>query len=215
MGNMSRSASFVVVADEKCIFRAYRKEILPIADLKRVAELNLDSVVERTNYFRTCRLYLFPLVLFLLVSCVTNEISVPTQAFMSERLVGVGYAVINAQPGSTPEEKRLMAIKASNLYAYRSLTEQVYGQWIDASDNLVDFALTEDQLKARVEGVIYGARLVSITPVGGETYETKLSLDQQTVNEIIENYLGGRKVKSRSRDAEMRARRLITSNETR
>ena len=80
---------------------------------------------------------------------------------------------------------------------------------------MVDFALSEDQLKARVEGVIYGARLVSITPIGGETYETKLSLDQKTVNEIIENYLGGRKAKARTRDAEIRARRLITSNETR
>ena len=130
-------------------------------------------------------------------------------------LTATGYAVIASQKGDTQAQQRLMAIKASKLDAYRSLTEQVYGQWIDASDNLVDFALTEDQLKARVEGVIYGARLVSITPVGGETYETKLSLDQQTVNEIIENYLGGRKVKSRSRDAEMRARRLITSNETR
>ena len=108
-----------------------------------------------------------------------------------------------------------MAIKASKLDAYRSLTEQVYGQWIDASDNLVDFALSEDQLKARVEGVIYGARLVSITPIGAETYETKLSLDQRTVNEIIQNYLGDRKSNSRTRDAEIRSRRLITSNETR
>ena len=130
-------------------------------------------------------------------------------------LTATGYAVIASQKGDTTAQQRLMAIKASKLDAYRSLTEQVYGQWIDASDSLVDFALTEDQLKARVEGVIYGARLVSITPVGGETYETKLSLDQQTVNEIIENYLGGRKAKTRSRDAELRARRLITSNETR
>ena len=130
-------------------------------------------------------------------------------------ITATGYAVIASQKGDTQAQQRLMAIKASKLDAYRSLTEQVYGQWIDASDNLVDFALSEDQLKARVEGVIYGARLVSITPIGGETYETKLSLDQKTVNEIIENYLGGRKAKARTRDAEIRARRLITSNETR
>ena len=130
-------------------------------------------------------------------------------------ITATGYAVIASQKGETEAQQRLMAIKASKLDAYRSLTEQVYGQWIDASDNLVDFALTEDQLKARVEGVIYGARLVSITPIGGETYETKLSLDQRTVNEIIQNYLGDRKAKTRTRDAEIRARRLITSNETR
>ena len=60
-----------------------------------------------------------------------------------------------SQKGDTEAQQRLMAIKASKLDAYRSLTEQVYGQWIDASDNMVDFALSEDQLKARVEGVIY------------------------------------------------------------
>ena len=41
------------------------------------------------------------------------------------------------------------------------------------------------------------------------------SKEYSDVNEIIENYLGGRKAKARSRDAEIRARRLITSNETR
>ena len=185
MGNMSRSASFVVVADEKCIFRAYRKEILPIADLKRVAELNLDSVVERTNYFRTCRLYLFPLVLFLLVSCVTNEISVPTQAFMSERLVGVGYAVINAQPGSTPEEKRLMAIKASKLEAYKSLAEQIYGQYLESRGTLNNLTLGEEQLVSRVEGLIVGARVVSIKPISTDSYETTLEIGWANVNDLI------------------------------
>ena len=182
---MSRSASFVVVADEKCIFRAYRKEILPIADLKRVVELNLDSVVERTNYFRTCRLYLFPLVLFLLVSCVTNEISVPTQAFMSERLVGVGYAVINAQPGSTPEEKRLMAIKASKLEAYKSLAEQIYGQYLESRGTLNNLTLGEEQLVSRVEGLIVGARVVSIKPISTDSYETTLEIGWANVNDLI------------------------------
>ncbi len=185
MGKTFRSASFVVAADEKCIFRAYRKEILPIADLKRVAELNLDSVVERTNYFRTCRLYLLPLVLFLLVSCVTNEISVPTQAFMSERLVGVGYAVINAQPGSTPEEKRLMAIKASKLEAYKSLAEQIYGQYLESRGTLNNLTLGEEQLVSRVEGLIVGARVVSIKPISTDSYETTLEIGWANVNDLI------------------------------
>ena len=163
--------------------------------------------------------------LFGLFVCVTSGCTTTTQRMEQhypvvapgspKGITATGYAVISSQKGDTEAQQRLMAIKASKLDAYRSLTEQVYGQWIDASDNMVDFALSEDQLKARVEGVIYGARLVSITPIGGETYETKLSLDQKTVNEIIENYLGGRKAKARTRDAEIRARRLITSNETR
>ena len=37
---------------------------------------------------------------------------------------------------------------------------------------------------AKVEGLIYGARLVSITPVGDDTYETTLSLDRDVVHEM-------------------------------
>ena len=179
------SASFVSVADGKCIFRAYGKEILPIADLKRVAEINLDSVVERTNYLRTCRLYLFPLVLLLLVACVTNDLSVPTQAFMSERLVGVGYGVINAQPGSTPEQKRLMAIKASKLEAYKSLAEQIYGQYLESRGTVNNLTLVEEQLVSRVEGLIVGARVVSIKPISTDSYETTLEIGWANVSDLI------------------------------
>jgi hypothetical protein len=69
------------------------------------------------------------------------------------------------------------------------LTEQVYGQYINATGTMVDMSITQDQMRSRVEGVIYGAKLVSITPIGGETYETKLSLGQETINELVRNYL--------------------------
>ena len=82
-----------------------------------------------------------------------------------------------------------MAIKASKLDAYRSLAEQVYGQYVNATGTMVDMSVTDDHLKSRVEGVIYGARVVSITPVGEETYETKLALPQSTIDELVRNYL--------------------------
>jgi hypothetical protein len=40
-----------------------------------------------------------------------------------------------------------------------------------------------------VEGVIYGATLVSITPVGEDTYETTLSLDSNVVRDLRALYL--------------------------
>lgn len=107
----------------------------------------------------------------------------------SEGVVATGYAVIASQHGETPAQQRLMAIKASKLDAYRSLTEQVYGQYINATGTMADMSITEDQLRSRVEGVIYGARVVSITPIGEETYETKLSLPQTTIDELVSNYL--------------------------
>ena len=98
---------------------------------------------------------------------------------------------IASQRGDTPAQQRLMAIKASKLDAYRALAEEVYGQYINASGTMTDMSITEDHLKSRVEGVIYGARVVSITPIGGETYETKLALSQRTIDELVTNYLQG------------------------
>ncbi|MFM8864023.1 MAG: LPP20 family lipoprotein [Limnohabitans sp.] len=106
-----------------------------------------------------------------------------------ETLVATGYAVIGVQNHKNPAQQRLMAIRASKLDAYRSLTEQVYGQQLDASTTVADMTIMSDTFRAKVEGVIYGAVLVSITPVGEDTYETTLSLDQQVVRDLRALYL--------------------------
>jgi hypothetical protein len=83
-----------------------------------------------------------------------------------------------------------MAIRASKLDAYRNLTEQVFGQQLDASSTVADMVVTNDTFRTKVEGVIYGARLVSITPVGEDTYETTLSLDRDVVQDLRIMYMG-------------------------
>ncbi len=106
-----------------------------------------------------------------------------------ETLVATGYAVISVQNHRNPAQQRLMAIRASKLDAYRALTEQVYGQQLDASTTVADMTVMSDTFRTKVEGVIYGAVLVSITPVGDDTYETTLSLDQQVVRDLRALYL--------------------------
>jgi hypothetical protein len=59
-----------------------------------------------------------------------------------------------------------------------------------------------DTFRAKVEGVIYGAVLVSITPVGEDTYETSLSLDSSVVNDLRLLYLGQLASKQRARRAQ-------------
>ncbi len=107
-----------------------------------------------------------------------------------ETLVATGYAVISVQNHKNPSQQRLLAIRASKLDAYRSLTEQVYGQQLDASTTVADMTVMSDTFRAKVEGVIYGATMVSITPVGEDTYETTLSLDQHVVRDLRALYLG-------------------------
>ena len=107
-----------------------------------------------------------------------------------DTLVGTGYAVISVQNHKLPAQQRLMAIRASKLEAYRSLTEQVYGQYLDATTTVADMMVKSDTFRSRVEGVIYGAVLVSITPVGDDTYETTMSLDKTVVGDLRALYLG-------------------------
>jgi hypothetical protein len=107
-----------------------------------------------------------------------------------ETLVATGYAVVSVQNHRNPAQQRLLAIRASKLDAYRSLTEQVYGQQLDATTTVADMTIMSDTFRAKVEGVIYGATLVSITPVGEDTYETTLSLDQHIVRDLRTLYLG-------------------------
>lgn len=99
-------------------------------------------------------------------------------------LSAVGYAPIDAQMGLNTSSKRLMAIKASKLDAYRELAEQVYGQKVDGEQELSNLVLTNNQLKSSVEGVIRGARVIKTYPVGEDTYATELELDMQVVHNI-------------------------------
>ena len=128
----------------------------------------------------------------------TNPVSMITPLIEKrETLVATGYAVVSIQNHKNPAQQRLLAIRASKLDAYRSLTEQVYGQQLDATTTVADMTIMSDTFRAKVEGVVYGAVLVSITPVGDDTYETTLSLDHHVVRDLRTLYLGQMAAKRR------------------
>jgi hypothetical protein len=106
-----------------------------------------------------------------------------------ENIMATGYAVISVQPHDNPAQQRLLSIRASKLDAYRSLMEQVYGQYLDANTTVAEMIVESDAFKARVQGVIYGAQLESISPVGDDTYETTLTLNRDIVDDLRVLYL--------------------------
>ena len=108
-----------------------------------------------------------------------------------------GYAVISTQNHKNSSQQRLMAIRASKLDAYRALTEQVYGQQLDATTTVAEMMVTSDTFRTRVQGIIYGAVLESITPIGDDTYETTMSLDGRVVNDLRVLYLNQLAARSR------------------
>ena len=99
-----------------------------------------------------------------------------------------GYAVISIQHHTIPAQQRLLAIRASKLDAYRGLSEQVFGQYLDATTTVADMVIKSDVFRTKVEGIIYGAKVVSINPVGDDTYETTLSLDGSIVEDLRRYY---------------------------
>ena len=119
----------------------------------------------------------------------TNVSMASPMAEKRDALTATGYAVVSVQNHRLPAQQRLMAIRASKLDAYRALVEQVYGQYLDANTTVADMTVMNDTFRAHVNGVIYGAKLVSINPVGNDTYETTLSLDRTVVNDIRALYL--------------------------
>lgn len=94
---------------------------------------------------------------------------------------GIGMAQISRQPGSSLNEKRLMAIRAARLEALRSLVEQVHGISLSSETTLRDTVLRNDSLRGLVEGEIRGARTERITPKGSDSYEVVLTLNPDVV----------------------------------
>jgi hypothetical protein len=116
----------------------------------------------------------------------------------SENITATGYAVISVQLNDNPAQQRLLSIRASKLDAYRSLLEQVYGQYLDVNTTVGEMVVQSDTFRSRVQGVIYGAQLVSITPVGDDTYTVTLSLDRSIVDDLRMLYIDQMALKNAS-----------------
>ena len=142
--------------------------------------------MNQMKYVKHYRHSVLLMVLFLIAGCVTNEYPYSAPVGINDRVVGVGYAVINAQPGNSPEEKRLMAIKVSKLEAYKSLAEQLYGQYLESRGSLRNLKMEEEALVSRVEGLIVGARVVSIKPISTDSYETILEIGRSEIVGLID-----------------------------
>ncbi len=106
----------------------------------------------------------------------------------SDRIEATVYAVIQSQAGE-PAQQRLMAIQAARFDAYRQLTEIVFGVYIDSSTTIADLTIASDDFRSRIEGVIYGAELVKIEPVSGDTYAVTLALPNSTIGDLRALYL--------------------------
>jgi len=92
------------------------------------------------------------------------------------KISGIGYGAESTYSAYTPGQRRLMAIRASKLDAYRALAEQLYGVKIDSNTSISTLTAKNDSFRARINAVVRGARVVSVTPMADHNYETVLEV---------------------------------------
>ena len=87
-----------------------------------------------------------------------------------------GYGAYEKKEDANSESKRLMAIRASKLDAYRALAERLYGIGISGGSSVKGFVLKSDTYSTVVDSYVRGARVVSIIENKGRGFETVLEV---------------------------------------
>ncbi|GLR63021.1 LPP20 family lipoprotein [Marinospirillum insulare] len=77
---------------------------------------------------------------------------------------------------TTPNQRNLMAMRASKLDAYRSMAERVYGTRIQGNTTVQNLATRDDHIRGYVDNLVRGAKVVSTRDLGNGSYETLMEL---------------------------------------
>lgn len=92
-------------------------------------------------------------------------------------LRSTGYGAINPNSqGLSEVQKRLIAMRASKLDAYRTLAERVYGTQIVGSSTVENLVVENDRFKAFVDTHILGAKVVYQDMMADGSYETMVEM---------------------------------------
>jgi outer membrane protein FlgP len=102
----------------------------------------------------------------------------------SAAIRGTGYASVTGQPGRTASQKQLMAIRAARMAAMRELAEKIHGLDVDGYISVNEAVLQNDTVRGTVNGLVRGARLVSVTPVKTDVYEVVLEVEPSDVEAL-------------------------------
>lgn len=107
-----------------------------------------------------------------------------------------GFSALPVANDQSLAKRRLMAIRASRLDAYRALTEQIYGTALAGSTQVQDLVAESDRIKAWVESYIQGARVLAVHEQEDGTVETEMTLTitpyfQQCLSRLTASIEGG------------------------
>jgi len=119
-----------------------------------------------------------PLSTYLYNGSTAISQSLPTRV---SKITAVGYGNSSSSDGYTPGQKRLMAMRASKLDAYRALAEQVQGVRVNGNSTVAAMMAQVDSFRVYVDAYLRGVQVVTVTPMEDGNYETtvELTLDDQ------------------------------------
>lgn len=88
-----------------------------------------------------------------------------------------GYGAVSSQSGVSLEQKKLMAIRAAKMDAYRNLAERVQGFRLSSTSSAAATNTQSDLIQMSAESYLRGARVVSVTPLPDGIYETLVEVE--------------------------------------
>ena len=109
----------------------------------------------------------------------------------SHSIKASGFSAISVQPSKSINQRRLMAMRAAKLDAYRVLTEQIHGIRIKGETTIAEAVVTSDRLATAVSGLIIGAEVNSIKATSDDTYQVDLSISEVHLKRLISKYSRG------------------------
>lgn len=124
----------------------------------------------------------------LLSACGTTRLHkpVPVAQPVIVTLNATGYGAVNTAACNgecdrvSPAQRKLLAMRAARLDAYRAMAEQVYGLRIEGGSTVGSLALKDDSFKVYIDAFIRGARVTNNVQREDGTYETTVEMDFDT-----------------------------------
>ncbi|MBF0266148.1 MAG: LPP20 family lipoprotein [Gammaproteobacteria bacterium] len=101
----------------------------------------------------------------------------PAQANIQKKVIeSIGYgSIVNFQ--KAPEaQRKLLAIRAAKVDAYRNLAEEVYGIKIKGNTTVKDMVVQNDNYRISLDAMLRGAHIKSITEKKKGFFEAEVSL---------------------------------------
>ena len=111
------------------------------------------------------------------VGPLATEPAKPIEKFNALRVRVVGYGAPPSDRSLSPVQRRLLAMRASQLDAYRAMAEQVQGFKLSGSSTVGNMVAANDSFRVYVDAYLRGVRLLST--------EFKADGSSETIGEVV------------------------------